>query len=100
MIVFDMAGTTIDEDNLVYKTLHKAIAETGVVLSLEEVLSIGAGKEKLNAIKDILAVFGNTAQQVQADEIFTHFLTYLEDAYNQNDVKPTKNAEEVLCAFS
>lgn len=96
MIVFDMAGTTIDEDNLVYKTLHKSIAETGVVLSLEEVLSIGAGKEKLNAIKDILSFFGNAAQQAQADEIFTHFLAYLEVAYNQNDVKPTENAEEVL----
>lgn len=99
MIVFDMAGTTIDEDNLVYKTLHKSIAETGVVLSLEEVLSIGAGKEKLNAIKDILAFFGNAAQQAQADEIFTHFLAYLEVAYNQNDVKPTENAEEVLRAL-
>lgn len=99
MIVFDMAGTTIDEDNLVYKTLHKAIAESGVVLSLDEVLSIGAGKEKLNAIKDILIVFGNAAQQAQADEIFTHFLAYLEDAYNQNDIKPTENAEEVLKAL-
>lgn len=99
MIVFDMAGTTIDEDNLVYKTLHKSIAETGVVLSLEEVLSIGAGKEKLNAIKDILSFFGNAAQQAQADEIFTHFLAYLEVAYNQNDVKPTENAEEVLRAL-
>jgi len=99
MIVFDMAGTTIDEDNIVYKTLHKAITEAGVLLSLEEVLYIGAGKEKLNAIKDILIVFGNAAQQAQADEIFTHFLAYLEDAYNQNDIKPTENAEEVLKAL-
>jgi beta-phosphoglucomutase-like phosphatase (HAD superfamily) len=99
MIVFDMAGTTIDEDNIVYKTLHKAIAESGVVLSLDEVLSIGAGKEKLNAIKDILAVFGNAVQQAQADEIFTHFLADLEDVYNQNDIKPTENAEEVLKAL-
>lgn len=99
MIVFDMAGTTIDEDNIVYKTLHKAIAEAGVILSLEEVLYVGAGKEKLNAIKDILIVFGNAAQQAQADEIFTHFLAYLEDAYNQNDIKPTENAEEVLKAL-
>lgn len=99
MIVFDMAGTTIDEDNIVYKTLHKAIAESGVMLGLDEVLSIGAGKEKLNAIKDILAVYGNAAQQAQADEIFTRFLAYLEDAYNQNDIKPTENAEEVLKAL-
>lgn len=99
MIVFDMAGTTIDEDNIVYKTLHKAIAEAGVILSLEEVLYVGAGKEKLNAIKDILIVFGNAAQQAQADEIFTHFLAYLEDAYNKNDIKPTENAEEVLKAL-
>ena len=27
LVVFDMAGTTIDEDNLVYKTVQKVINE-------------------------------------------------------------------------
>ena len=30
MVVFDMAGTTVDEQNVVYKTLHKALNDYGV----------------------------------------------------------------------
>ena len=55
MVVFDMAGTTVDEQNVVYKTLHKAIVNYGIETSLETVLEFGAGKEKHQAIKDILS---------------------------------------------
>jgi len=34
MVVFDMAGTTVDEDNVVYKTLQKAINESGFNFSM------------------------------------------------------------------
>lgn len=95
-IVFDMAGTTIDEDNLVYKTLHQSIEEIGVKLSLENVLEFGAGKEKLNAIEDILAIFGNEEQKSQSRAIFNNFLTYLETAYNDFPVRPIEDAEDVL----
>ena len=40
-----MAGTTIDEDNPVYKTVQKAVNEYGYNVSPEEVLQYGAGKE-------------------------------------------------------
>ncbi|WP_200890708.1 hypothetical protein [Pedobacter lusitanus] len=46
MVVFDMAGTTVNENNLVYKTLRNAINNAGFEFSLEEVLAEGAGKEK------------------------------------------------------
>ncbi len=49
MIVFDMAGTTVDEQNVVYKTLQKAINREGYEFTLEQVLEQGAGKEKLKA---------------------------------------------------
>ena len=54
LFVFDMAGTSVDEDNLVYKTIRKAIAEAGHEVSLETVLEFAAGKEKLQAITDVL----------------------------------------------
>ena len=57
MVVFDMAGTTVNEDNVVYKTLQTAINEKGFSFTLDEVLQEGAGKEKLQAIKSILNVF-------------------------------------------
>jgi beta-phosphoglucomutase-like phosphatase (HAD superfamily) len=45
MAIFDMAGTTVNEDNLVYKAVREAINEKGYDFTLEEVLAEGAGKE-------------------------------------------------------
>ena len=59
MVVFDMAGTTVDEDNVVYKTLQSEINKAGFSFSLEQVLAEGAGKEKRQAIKDILLPLNN-----------------------------------------
>mgnify|MGYP003707279779 CR=1 FL=1 len=35
LAVFDMAGTVVNEDNVVYKTLQKAINERGFQLTLD-----------------------------------------------------------------
>ena len=64
MVVFDMAGTTVDEDNVVYKTLQQVINNAGYSFTLNQVLAVGAGKEKLQAIKDILKS-GNGLQDDQ-----------------------------------
>ena len=45
LAVFDMAGTTVNEDNVVYKTVRAALAKHGVDVTLETVLECGAGKE-------------------------------------------------------
>ena len=96
MIVFDMAGTTIDEDNIVYKTLQKAVNENGIDASLEQVLSIGAGKEKLNAIQDIIKTVGLEEDLQKANNIFDFFKQNLEKSYEIFDLKAMKNAETVL----
>ena len=49
-VVFDMAGTTVNEDNIVYKTLQKSLNLHGVAVDLNHVLLHGAGKEKFQAI--------------------------------------------------
>lgn len=97
LIVFDMAGTTVDEDNVVYKTLQKVIVRGGYDVTLETVLEHGAGKEKLQAIKDIIAVVGdatNIAQQ--SEEIFQDFLEQLETAYAELDVKTFEGTESLF----
>ncbi|KUY25966.1 phosphonatase-like hydrolase [Elizabethkingia ursingii] len=97
LVVFDMAGTTIDEDNLVYKTVQKAMNEYGYNVSLEEVLQYGAGKEKQQAIKDVLencTEEQNTEQQ--AEIIFTHFQKALEQAYDEVQVKPVNGVPELF----
>ncbi|KQB98604.1 HAD family hydrolase [Pedobacter sp. Hv1] len=97
MVVFDMAGTTVNEDNIVYKTLRNAInAVGGYELSLAEVLEHGAGKEKLQAIKSILVYSLGTINDQLAEEIFKVFLDQLKHAYEVEDIFPNANAEELF----
>ena len=82
IVVFDMAGTTVDEQNVVYKTVHKAIERAGYEVSLDLVLLYAAGKEKFQAIKDVLeqleggAVLNGTLVDIHRD-----FENLLDKAY-------------------
>ncbi|WP_349677719.1 MULTISPECIES: HAD hydrolase-like protein [unclassified Flavobacterium] len=97
MIVFDMAGTTIDEGNAVYKTVQKVVNDGGYAASLDEVLLLGAGKEKLQAITDILKS-KNPDQDVdeEAFQLFQKFKVSLEETYMNLEIKPFSDAENVF----
>ncbi|WP_420553015.1 phosphonatase-like hydrolase [Tenacibaculum aiptasiae] len=95
MVVFDMAGTTVNEQNVVYKTLHKALNEYGVDVDLPTVLKLGAGKEKHQAIKDVLN-FRKTNQLIESETIFEAFKILLNKAYKDLEVKPIKGVQRVL----
>ncbi|MFC5410273.1 phosphonatase-like hydrolase [Larkinella bovis] len=98
MVVFDMAGTTVDENNVVYKTLQQAINEKGFHFSLDEVLAEGAGKEKLQAIRSVLQLKAIVDEPL-AREIFTRFLSLLDDAYRQQDIMEQANATTLFQAL-
>eukprot|EP01006_Ploeotia_vitrea_P048372 TRINITY_DN67228_c5_g2_i1.p1 TRINITY_DN67228_c5_g2~~TRINITY_DN67228_c5_g2_i1.p1 ORF type:complete len:270 (-),score=31.43 TRINITY_DN67228_c5_g2_i1:481-1266(-) len=90
MVVFDMAGTTVNEDNLVYKTIQKTINSKGYAFSLPTVLEIGAGKEKLTAIKDILASTPSkqpTKLGQLAETVFAEFKNRLKTEYEMMDLQ-------------
>ncbi|XZE52039.1 hypothetical protein SH139x_003717 [Planctomycetaceae bacterium SH139] len=55
LVVFDMAGTTVDEDNMVYMTVRAAINAAGYQFTQEQVQEAGAGKEKSKAIRVVAA---------------------------------------------
>lgn len=94
MIVFDMAGTTVNEDNIVYKTLTKSLNEVGGYnVSLEDVLAHGAGKEKLQAIRSVLKNSLNLVDEALSKRVFENFLTSLKLAYETEDIFPGGNAE-------
>nr|WP_239710183.1 phosphonatase-like hydrolase [Tenacibaculum piscium] len=95
MVVFDMAGTTVDEQNVVYKTLHKAIQNFNVEVSLETVLEYGAGKEKHKAIKDVLTHLKSDKLK-DSQIIFDNFKKLLAVTYANLEVKPIKGVENVL----
>jgi phosphonatase-like hydrolase len=96
MVVFDMAGTTVDEGNVVYRTLHKAIEKQCPSISFEEVLLWGAGKEKLQAIKETLVGTSNDLSEENIQIIFQDFLLLLEKAYEHLMVIPTSNTERLF----
>lgn len=94
MVVFDMAGTTVNEDNVVYKTLHRAVEQAGLDISLKEVLRLGAGKEKKQAIQDILLEYGADFDDIE--EIFQKFKILLDVAYSELSVAAMPGAEDVF----
>lgn len=96
MVILDMAGTTIDEDNIVYKTLQRAINNFGIQVDLNDVLEIGAGQEKLNAIKDIITAHGNVNDIEKAEAVYKNFCLLLAKAYEDFDIKSMDSAETVL----
>lgn len=99
MIVFDMAGTTVDEDNVVYKTLHREINKAGFDFSLEQVLATGAGKEKLQAIRDIMALHVALPDEATVNTVYKCFADELVKAYNSIPLKPQPGAEEIFRAL-
>ncbi len=100
MVVFDMAGTVVDENNVVYKTLWVAINQAGYDFTLNQVLAQGAGKEKLQAIKSILQVYGGVEDDAIADSIYANFIVQLAEAYATLDVLPQPNAADVFAALN
>ncbi|KGO86627.1 HAD family hydrolase [Flavobacterium rivuli WB 3.3-2 = DSM 21788] len=100
MVVFDMAGTTVNENNLVYKTVQKVINEEGFNVTLQEVLKHGAGKEKHKAITDVLsACTDETEVETVANRAFTNFKTALEKAYDENTITTFNGIEAFFNAL-
>jgi phosphonatase-like hydrolase len=96
MVVFDMAGTSVDEGNVVYRTLHKAIEKKCPTVSFEDVLKWGAGKEKLQAIRETLSGKNIVLNEQAILEIFQDFLVLLDSAYENLTVFPTRNTERLF----
>lgn len=94
MVVLDMAGTTVNENNLVYKTVQKVINEEGFAVTLDQVLQYGAGKEKHKAITDVLTACTNAGDiSLIADKAFANFKLQLEEAYDSADITTFEGME-------
>ncbi|THV61016.1 phosphonatase-like hydrolase [Flagellimonas alvinocaridis] len=93
LVVFDMAGTTVNEDNVVYKTVQKALNNAGVDVSLDQVLEHGAGKEKYQAILDIVEQVNAT---VDAKEVHACFKEMLKQAYAELEVTTYEGVEQLF----
>ncbi|MFV8370008.1 phosphonatase-like hydrolase [Flavobacterium sp. LB2R40] len=97
LVVFDMAGTTVDEGNVVYKTVQKVINDEGFNVSLEEVLEYGAGKEKHQAISDVLKECTSLISvSPVANKVFSKFKEALKNAYSTLEIKSFEGTEQLF----
>ncbi|MEL6672909.1 MAG: HAD-IA family hydrolase [Bacteroidota bacterium] len=88
LIIFDMAGTSIQEHNLVYRSIQNILQEAGQPTSLAAVLEHGAGKEKWQAIFDTLkAVQGVEPDHDRVTVLHEQFKTRLEKAYDTHEME-------------
>jgi phosphonatase-like hydrolase len=87
-----MAGTTVNENMLVYKTLQNAIEEAGFDVTLEQVLAEGAGMEKLDALRAILKKYTTNKEENLVREIYHRFVDLLKKAYDEHEILPQDNA--------
>jgi len=96
MIVFDMAGTVVDENNVVYKSLQQAMSNAGYEFSLDVVLRDGSGKEKLQAIRDVMANDGSVHDEAEYLAIHADFKQILDENYYNLDIKGMADAQTVF----
>lgn len=98
LVIFDMAGTSINEDNLVYKTIQRMMSLHGVEVSLETVLELGAGKEKRTAIADIaeVVVGRDGVSSDWVDGVHQAFKEALDQAYATEDMEVFPSVQTVI----
>lgn len=96
LVVFDMAGTTVNEENLVYRTLHATLEAANYKISWEEVLSTAAGMEKKRAIIAMLAAIGAEVLDREIEELFANFQQRLTANYLEYSFQPMPYALETF----
>ncbi len=99
MVVFDMAGTTVDEENLVYHTIHQCLHAENIFCPFETVLKFCAGKEKKDAIRAIVKELLSESNEIVIGKIYASFQENLKYNYQMADIHPMPQAEEVFNAL-
>lgn len=99
LIVFDIAGTTVHDNQNVHQALQKALLNQGVETSLQEINPF-MGIPKPIAIKVLLERHLEDKAMITnafIEQIHQDFLTYMIDFYkNAAEVRPKDNAEKVF----
>jgi len=97
LVVFDMAGTTVDEGMTVYETLAFALREYGQQIDMHSKdFEMWHGANKIEAIRHFLTKAGRSEDEVQS--CFKLFLSTLEASYfgPNSTVKEIKGAKELF----
>ncbi|MCY1159871.1 MAG: family hydrolase [Citricoccus sp.] len=95
LAIFDMAGTTIDDRDEVYRVLRESTERHGARYS-DEVFQQWMGTEKRWAIESLLRIGGVDADEALIEEAFAWFLDELRRTYTENPPVPLDGIETAL----
>jgi phosphonatase-like hydrolase len=96
LAVFDIAGTTVSDENFVLKAFQKAFQSFGFEVEAEDVNPL-MGYKKVYAIELMLKKLGAEYDSELVDDIHTAFTEEMMDFYEYDpQVKPLPSAEETL----
>ncbi|SEN15259.1 phosphonatase-like hydrolase [bacterium A37T11] len=101
LIVFDIAGTTVRDDNKVASAFQAALTNHGFNVALADT-AIFMGYEKNKAIRDILSKFFNGSKHSDEliNQIHHDFIDRMLKYYRTSDeIKPLANVEETFAAL-
>lgn len=94
LMVFDMAGTTVEDDGQVPRAFNATLAECDVRISDEQLARI-RGASKREAIAALLTEHGTPAWQQRSDEVYVSFVRHVAREFNAG-VHALPGAEEAF----
>ncbi|WP_028267778.1 phosphonatase-like hydrolase [Arthrobacter sp. MA-N2] len=98
LAVFDIAGTTVDERDEVYRTLRAAVEREGATVSPAE-LQKWMGTEKRWAIRNLMQAGGLEPTDAVVDSAYAWFLDSLRDSYRTNPPQPLPGVPEAMAVL-
>jgi phosphonatase-like hydrolase len=91
LVVFDMAGTTIEDSGQVPEAFTEVLRRHGIEIS-EDALRAVRGASKRDAIRHFVARHRTADGEALTDEIFADFRDYLGRLFKAGGVKPVAGA--------
>ena len=91
LVIFDMAGTTVEDRGQVPGAFAAALAEAGIPFTPDQLTRV-RGASKRQAIRQLLPPY----QESRADEIYARFRTKLAHQYQTHGVRSVADAQDIF----
>lgn len=99
LAALDMAGTTVNEDGLVYRVLSQSVSDAVGASVPSPLLAQWKGTSKRQAIAGLLAALGADASLHAVDKVYTSFEQQLVGAYQDTPPAPFPGVPEMFEAL-
>jgi phosphonatase-like hydrolase len=94
LMVFDMAGTTVEDGGQVPKAFNAALAEADIRITDDQLAQI-RGASKREAIAELVARYGQPSWQGRSDAIYAAFVQHMAREFNAG-VRALPGAEDAF----